>query len=144
MIRSKIFATSVVAAALVVGSLASGGAANAAAQAVGTCATSKTVTATSGALIVVPVTSGGSGDCRMDPGAVSRAVSALQAELNSSCGVRAGIAQDGNFGPATKAALQRAQAKYGVTADGIYGTNTARALGWPIFDQSGGCGFQRF
>lgn len=75
--------------------------------------------------------------CRLDQGANSIAVKALQQGLNGRCGVSAGLVVDGAFGPATRAALIRAQQKFGVTADGIYGPNTARAFWWT--DGSGGC-----
>ncbi|GAA1826776.1 peptidoglycan-binding domain-containing protein [Agromyces salentinus] len=75
--------------------------------------------------------------CRLDQGANSIAVKALQQGLNGACAVRAGLAVDGVFGPATRSALIRAQQKFGVTADGIYGPNTARAFWWT--DGSGGC-----
>ena len=75
--------------------------------------------------------------CRLDQGANSIAVKALQQGLNGVCAVSAGLVVDGAFGPATRAALVRAQQKFGVTADGIYGPNTARAFRWT--DGSGGC-----
>ena len=68
--------------------------------------------------------------CRLDQGANSIAVKALQAGLNGRCAVSAGLVVDGAFGPATRSALIRAQQKFGVAADGIYGPNTARAFQW--------------
>jgi Putative peptidoglycan binding domain len=68
--------------------------------------------------------------CRLDQGANSIAVKALQVGLNGRCAVSAGLVVDGAFGPATRSALIRAQQKFGVTADGIYGPNTARAFKW--------------
>ena len=85
----------------------------------------------------VPAAPGGYIACRMDQGAYSNAVSILQRGLNSSCAVSAGLVVDGDFGPATYYALKRAQAKFGVYADGIYGPNTARAFRW--YNTWGGC-----
>jgi len=83
-----------------------------------------------GTYFVVPADANFNVLCRLDSGANSVAVKALQGGLNSSCAVSAGLAVDGVFGPATRAALIRAQKKFGVTADGIYGPNTARAFKW--------------
>lgn len=79
---------------------------------------------------LVPADSNNNQACRLDQGANSSAVVALQKGLNGACAVSAGLAVDGQFGPATKSALIRAQMKFGVAADGIYGPNTARAFQW--------------
>lgn len=49
-------------------------------------------------------------------------VSELQRNLNTV--LNAGLAIDGDFGSATKAALKTFQSKYGLTADGLYGKNS--------------------
>ncbi|WP_338847319.1 glycosyl hydrolase 108 family protein [Massilia sp. W12] len=54
-------------------------------------------------------------------GSSGDSVRALQSAL--------GIAVDGQFGPQTEAALKEYQASHGLTADGIAGRNTWRALG---------------
>ncbi|MDN5669231.1 MAG: peptidoglycan-binding protein [Renibacterium salmoninarum] len=86
--------------------------------------------AADGTYYAVPADSNFNVLCRLDQGANSVAVKALQAGLNGRCAVSAGLAVDGAFGPATRAALVRAQQKFGVTADGIYGPNTARVFKW--------------
>lgn len=85
---------------------------------------------------IMPADSNNNTACRLDQGATSNAVMALQYGLNGSCAVRAGLAVDGRFGPATKAALKSAQAKFGVTPDGIYGPDTSRAFRWTYSDGS--------
>ncbi|GAA4854018.1 peptidoglycan-binding domain-containing protein [Luteimicrobium xylanilyticum] len=52
----------------------------------------------------------------------------LQYTLNTCYG--RSIAEDGSFGPATKAALQYAQGKAGVSKDGIFGPATRSAMLW--------------
>lgn len=111
-------------------------------QSVGTCTTTKEVTAknnpTAQYMVNVPVTSAGNRDCRLEQGNVSGAVTRLQNALRSSkCGVGSSIAADGQFGPATKSALIQMQKKLGIGADGIYGTQTANAMTWDQF--TGGC-----
>ncbi|MGW1224922.1 peptidoglycan-binding domain-containing protein [Streptomyces sp. NPDC001478] len=66
--------------------------------------------------------------CQMSKGSNSNAVSALQLTLNKCYGEKLSV--DREFGENTRLALIRAQKKAGVAADGIYGPNTARALGW--------------
>lgn len=57
-------------------------------------------------------------------------VSVLQVALNS-C-YSAGITVDGVFGPATRAALIKAQKSDGVVADGIFGPATREAMWFPV------------
>ena len=59
-------------------------------------------------------------------GSEGPAVQLLQLALRRSGGE--GLETDGRFGPATDAALRRFQAKNGLVADGVAGTNTHRAL----------------
>jgi hypothetical protein len=70
----------------------------------------------------VPSTSSGSVTCQMGQGAQSTAVLYLQYTLNY-C-YNAGLSQDGEFGPKTKAALIRAQAAAHAGQDGVYGPET--------------------
>jgi hypothetical protein len=66
--------------------------------------------------------------CAMSLNANSSAVSRLQQTLNKCNGQS--ISEDGQFGPATKSALQAAQRLRGVTGDGVYGPVTRDALRW--------------
>lgn len=66
--------------------------------------------------------------CQMSKGSNSNAVSALQLTLNKCYGEKLSV--DREFGENTRLALVRAQKRAGVTGDGIYGPNTARALSW--------------
>ena len=78
----------------------------------------------------VPIPSAGSTAsstaCGMAQGAHSSAVAQLQRSLNTCYGER--LVVDSDFGPATKAALARAQRREGIKADGIYGTQTRNNL----------------
>lgn len=73
--------------------------------------------------IQVPESSSGSYNCQLSKGNNNSAVRLLQSTLVD-CYSQS-ISVDGDFGTNTQAALKRAQAKAGVTADGIYGPNTA-------------------
>jgi peptidoglycan hydrolase-like protein with peptidoglycan-binding domain len=56
----------------------------------------------------------------------SSAVTVLQQTLNACYGDD--LAEDGDFGPATQAAVEAMQADIGVSVDGIYGPNTRTAM----------------
>lgn len=47
------------------------------------------------------------------------------------------IAIDGDFGSATKTALQNAQRREGIPADGVYGPQTNSVLNWPAYLSTG-------
>lgn len=96
----------------------------------GYCSITVTYLGIGSSVFGVPGDSSGDPNCRLDQGASSNAVRALQVGLNGACAVSAGLTVDGAFGPATRAALIQAQIKFGVTADGIYGSNTAHAFRW--------------
>ncbi|MER7587934.1 peptidoglycan-binding domain-containing protein [Micromonospora sp. NPDC127501] len=66
--------------------------------------------------------------CGMAQGANSAAVKTLQQTLKY-C-YNQNIAIDSDFGPATKTALRNAQRSEGITADGVYGTQTRNTLIW--------------
>ena len=76
----------------------------------------------------VPATSSGSVNCQLRQGNRGTAVSQLQNTLALCGGFLPWDGIDGDFGTDTKAALQRAQRAGGVSADGIYGPNTRRAI----------------
>jgi peptidoglycan hydrolase-like protein with peptidoglycan-binding domain len=61
-------------------------------------------------------------------GSTGPAVKALQAQLNKKR--RLSLAVDGNFGPATKSAVQAFQSHAGIGADGVVGPVTWRNLIW--------------
>ncbi|GIJ81259.1 Putative peptidoglycan binding domain-containing protein [Micromonospora phaseoli] len=63
-------------------------------------------------------------------GGVGRAVRALQQALNMCYQER--LTLDGDFGSLTKAALVRAQRREGISADGVYGPQTADFLAFPF------------
>jgi peptidoglycan hydrolase-like protein with peptidoglycan-binding domain len=64
--------------------------------------------------------------CQLASGNDSSAVEVLQLTLNSCYG--AALTNDGDFGPATRAAVEAMQADIGVSVDGIYGPNTRTAM----------------
>lgn len=97
-----------------------------------TCNEFKIIPDSVGQFAEVPdVQSTGSVACILGRGDVSAAVSVLQSDLIQCYQAR--INQDADFGPATMAALKNAQAREGVTADGVYGPVTLSALHWPEF-----------
>ncbi|WP_328902961.1 peptidoglycan-binding protein [Streptomyces sp. NBC_00441] len=74
-------------------------------------------------------------ECKLRKGDHGSGVEALQRSLKR-C-YKQNIAVDGSFGPATFTALKNAQKKLGLTADGVYGYNTGRAVKWPYFGPGG-------
>lgn len=91
----------------------------------------------------VPASSAGATACQLTTGNSSTAVSTLQNTLNKCYGPEQGnaawnvgidITVDGEFGPATKSALKKAQqvlkdtGYYDGAVDGIYGPKTSKAL----------------
>lgn len=73
--------------------------------------------------------------CKLRKGDHGSGVKALQRSLKK-C-YKQSISIDGSFGPATFTALKNAQKKLGLTADGVYGYNTSRAMNWPYFAPGG-------
>jgi len=65
-------------------------------------------------------------DCLMSQGDVGNDVAEMQDSLNRCYGEH--LALDRAFGPLTRAALVRTQKKVKVTADGVYGPKTRRAM----------------
>lgn len=86
-----------------------------------------------------PSTSGGAYKCQLSYGDNNDGVASLQWTLIVCYGGSTSLGPDGHFGPATQAALKKARAKAGVTADGIYGPNTATHLKWQDRDGAGAC-----
>ncbi|MDT6983076.1 D-Ala-D-Ala carboxypeptidase family metallohydrolase [Streptomyces lusitanus] len=64
----------------------------------------------------------------LSQGASGADVTQLQIRLSGYPGYGAVLAVDGEFGPATAAALKRFQSAYGLTADGVAGPNTFSKL----------------
>ncbi|MGW0812282.1 D-Ala-D-Ala carboxypeptidase family metallohydrolase [Streptomyces viridiviolaceus] len=64
----------------------------------------------------------------LSQGASGADVTQLQIRLGGYPGYGAVLAVDGEFGPATTAALKRFQSAYGLTADGVAGPNTFNKL----------------
>jgi peptidoglycan hydrolase-like protein with peptidoglycan-binding domain len=64
--------------------------------------------------------------CQLAYGNDSSAVTVLQQTLNGCYGYD--LTEDGDFGPATQAAVEGMQADIGVSVDGIYGPNTRTAM----------------
>jgi peptidoglycan hydrolase-like protein with peptidoglycan-binding domain len=75
-------------------------------------------------------------ECSMSEGeGDSDAVAALQDALVRCNGQS--VTVDGNYGPQTTAAVAAVQAQNGLDADGTYGTDTMRAMSWPVSTSSG-------
>ncbi|WP_203715713.1 peptidoglycan-binding domain-containing protein [Asanoa siamensis] len=64
------------------------------------------------------------------PAGTGSAIWGLQQALNMCYGEK--LTQDRDFGALTKAALIRAQRREGISADGIYGPQTADHLAFPV------------
>lgn len=62
-------------------------------------------------------------------------VKILQRALNT-CYLK-GLAVDGSYGPATKAAVKSVQRQHGINPDGGYGPDTRRAMNWPAYTTGG-------
>lgn len=78
--------------------------------------------------VKIPMSWGFGYNCKLHQGDHGSGVSALQLTLKKCYGQS--IAVDGSFGPATFAALKKAQTKMGVASDGVYGYNTRMAMKW--------------
>jgi peptidoglycan hydrolase-like protein with peptidoglycan-binding domain len=129
----RVFATAAVAAALVTGGIATTTAS--AATSVGWCDGVKAVQVSSkGDYVRQPYHKGtGSRNCTLAQGAEGSAVVVLQTSLKS-CNFARDLDIDGDFGPATRDAVEYAQSRRGTAADGIYGPNSRRAFLWSMYD----------
>ncbi|MFI9169096.1 peptidoglycan-binding protein [Streptomyces lincolnensis] len=67
-------------------------------------------------------------NCSMQEGSSGAGVRALQLTLNECYGESLDV--DGDFGPRTRDALKRAQARERISVDGGYGPQTRNALTW--------------
>lgn len=67
-------------------------------------------------------------DCVMKQGVSTSSVWVLQQNLNHCYG--SGLAEDGDYGRATRAAVIAVQRKYGLDPDGVYGPKTRDAITW--------------
>lgn len=107
------------------------------ARSVGTC-TKVTQFSTAGKKVNIPTTASGNRDCRLEQGNLNSAVTRLQQDLKNGCNGNPvpSLATDGDFGPATKTALRNAQSLNGLSADGIYGSQTASNWWWLTTDGS--------
>ncbi|WP_223065065.1 peptidoglycan-binding protein [Streptomyces sp. IB201691-2A2] len=75
-------------------------------------------------------------NCWMDYGSRGFGVEWLQRTLNSCYGFN--LATDGDFGSNTRSALASAQQQEGITADGIYGTQSRQYLKFPRYREING------
>jgi peptidoglycan hydrolase-like protein with peptidoglycan-binding domain len=74
-------------------------------------------------------------DCDLGVGNNSNAVYWLQFDLNQCYGRH--LAEDGDYGSLTKAAVEYAQGKSGATVDGIYGPQTRDHIKWVNYGGAG-------
>jgi len=101
--------------------------------------------------VYMPVSAGNNVNCDMAEGDDSTPVGILQDSMDLCYGSGSGehrvtnlgfnIATDGEFGPATKAALKKVQAYFHISADGEYGPQTAASIKFYLNQGSGtqGC-----
>ena len=78
---------------------------------------------------VTQVESTATAECGLSEGDDDEAVRALQEALVTCNGQD--VTVDGEYGPETRAAVERVQAQNGLTADGTYGPGTRDAMLWP-------------
>ena len=76
-------------------------------------------------------------NCDLGEGNDNMGVFYLQQDLND-C-YKYSLALDGDFGPATLAALEHVQSIIGVTVDGVYGPNTRNAMQWSPPNEPSAC-----
>jgi len=76
----------------------------------------------------VPLGSGANFTCNLKQGDTGNGVKGLQRTLNSCYGFSLSV--DGQFGPATYAALRKVQDKVGATVDGQFGPETRYLMAW--------------
>lgn len=128
----------VLGATLIVAPAATASAAPLSTQSVGTCTNTVANPATGGKTYTSPATASRNRDCRLEQGNQGSPVTRLQQELKNGCdsAPQPSLVVDGQFGAATKAALIKAQRELGITADGIYGTESAKAFSWLTTDGS--------
>jgi peptidoglycan hydrolase-like protein with peptidoglycan-binding domain len=94
------------------------------------CTGVSTFTVSDGARVHIPTIGNNThaDNCLLGEGNDSPAVGDLQETLIECYG--ASIAEDNDFGQATKTALQAAQRREGISADGVYGPVTRDHLHW--------------
>jgi peptidoglycan hydrolase-like protein with peptidoglycan-binding domain len=133
----RVFATFAVSAALVTGGILTAATASAA-PSVGWCDGVKAVKVSlKGEYVRQPYHKGtGSRNCTLAEGASGAAVVALQTSLKS-CNYARGLDIDGDFGRATRDAVEYAQSRRGTGADGIYGPASRDAFLWSVYYASG-------
>jgi peptidoglycan hydrolase-like protein with peptidoglycan-binding domain len=81
----------------------------------------------------IPTTTRNSGNrnCVLTNGAQTDGVFKLQDALNRCYGQ--GLVADGDFGPATEAAVRNVQRFHGLPVDGDFGPQTSAAMTWPKY-----------
>ncbi|HZL01844.1 MAG TPA: peptidoglycan-binding domain-containing protein [Cellulomonas sp.] len=84
-------------------------------------------------------TASGTNSCYLVAGVTGTGVKALQEAMVGCYGEA--IAVDSSFGPATKAALKRTQAKLGIAVDGSYGPQTHNAMLFHGYANGSGAGY---
>ncbi|GGP31360.1 hypothetical protein GCM10010287_20990 [Streptomyces variabilis] len=129
-LRTRKGVTSLVASGLLAASLGGAVAAapSAAAAAYPWCTSSAWTQSADTTWTTRPSTSSTDTTCVMARGSTGAGVTSLQKALRDCYGRN--IAVDGVFGPATKAALEYAQGRAGVNQDGEYGPVTRNAILW--------------
>jgi peptidoglycan hydrolase-like protein with peptidoglycan-binding domain len=103
----------------------------------GWCSTTSPTVNQAGGWVYLPVTSSGSSHCIMRQGARGVQVETLQFALNHCYGEN--LRYDGDFGPLTRRALERAQRADNINDDGVYGPITRGRLEWAHIE-GGSCG----
>lgn len=86
--------------------------------------------------IIVERFGGQESDDRLQEGAFGKKVEALQRTLNARLDPSPALSIDGDFGPATRAAVERFQRSNGLEADGIVHRETWKKLGSILFEEA--------
>jgi murein L,D-transpeptidase YcbB/YkuD len=92
--------------------------------------------------VIMPAASNGSTNCWLDRGSYGEAVGALQAALNA-CWYQ-DLEEDQDYGRLTQQAVRAMQSSLNINADGVYGPETKRHMGFGFATALfGGCGDYR-
>ena len=97
------------------------------------CSATALDAAVGGGQVRIPIQAPGVNNfnCVLGIGNAGNAVSTLQNALNK-CNLHAGLTVDGDYGPNTARAVTNVEAHFGLQQDGTYGPQTGTHMSWPV------------